>query len=210
MRRRCRPGGRVWTVLYGDTPEELGGKFLSDGGEALNIRALIAEMGLEVETYEVDLSQRKYLFRGHSGLHYVAFRDGPVPTDCLLEQIRSWKVVHLGQILDRLFHRQPLLRHLMEFRMACYEGNDSTHLSPFYLTSLWDCYRRDYEFGQDLDEANYQLSTTSGGNGRLVERLTEALEGEIHYKHPLQALTRDQQGCYGFTSPMVRQIGPMS
>src|SRR5579871_2056456 len=48
-----RPGGRVLTYYSGNSYEELGGKFLNDGGDAVHIRNLIQELGLEVDSREV-------------------------------------------------------------------------------------------------------------------------------------------------------------
>ena len=46
---RNRAGGRVWTYTIGDSYDELGGKFFGDGGEATHLRAIVAEMGLQIE-----------------------------------------------------------------------------------------------------------------------------------------------------------------
>src|SRR6202044_4227935 len=46
---RQRPGGRILTAHFYDSYEELGAKFLCVT-EALRLKALIQEMGLEIET----------------------------------------------------------------------------------------------------------------------------------------------------------------
>jgi monoamine oxidase len=77
---RTRPGGRVWTYYYThDDYEELGGKFLLDGGKALNIKALINELDLRIEPYSVSYSTQ-YYDNGQTYDFYPLFANAPLPS----------------------------------------------------------------------------------------------------------------------------------
>jgi monoamine oxidase len=60
-----RPGGRVLTYYAGDSYEELGGKFINDGGDGVKTRTLIDELGLEIDDKELPFT-KNYVDQGKS------------------------------------------------------------------------------------------------------------------------------------------------
>lgn len=60
---RTRVGGRVFTVNVEGHSAELGGQNITDGGEAQNLRRLIAELGLEETESRINLAN-SYFYDG--------------------------------------------------------------------------------------------------------------------------------------------------
>jgi monoamine oxidase len=190
---RNRPGGRVYTVYVGDSYEELGGKFISDAEEAPHIKALVQEMGLEIETQIVDLGKRKYFYKGKVGNFYSAILENQ-PDELLLsyEQFNSWaqKANSIGEVLDIAFRDQPLLRHFAELRSRNFDGNDSKDLSAAYADSFWEAFESNYQTAKGILPSLYELSYVKGGNSLLIKKLTESLQGTIHYNRPLRKISK--------------------
>jgi len=193
---RDRPGGRVYTVRMGNSYEELGGKSIADGGEATNIRFLIEEMGLKMETCTIDFAHRKCYYKGKSTPYYKAYLEGPLPDQQLYRQVLNWSQnsTNMAEILDRLFAHYPLLRQISEVRMRAYEGNDAKDLSLAYLEGFWDYFLSGYNFAHHKQTMDYQLESIEGGNSLLIEKLTAALRRPIHFHAPLRKITKTPEG----------------
>lgn len=198
---RSRPGGRVYTVRFGSpmggSYEELGGKSVTDGGDAIHILALIAEMRLETESYDMDLTNRKFAYKGKVDWYNAALLNGPKPTqeNYALASLWAKEAKNLGEVLDRLFEGHDVLRHLAELRMRGYEGNDSQDLSVAYLDSFWETYAKNYELAKTKKASTYTMANVKGGNSLLVEKIANAIHGKVHYNSPLRKISKTEKGA---------------
>lgn len=193
---RGRPGGRVYTVRMGNSYEELGGKSILDGNEGNTIRALIEEMGLETESYEIDLAKRNYYYKGKVDWYYAPLLDAPAPTQENYERALEWKknAKNMGEILDSLFAGKELLRHLSEMRMRGWEGNDSYDLCVNYFEGFWKSYTENYQGCRINSVGNYTFEWVKGGNSLLIDKLVSSIQGKVHYSQPLQGISRTSDG----------------
>jgi monoamine oxidase len=191
---RSRLGGRVYTVRVGNSYEELGGKSLTDGGEAKHIRALIEEMGLQTTGGKWDISCRQYVYLGKCVSCETVFEGTPIPDPfhfSLLEKYCS-EATNFGEVLDRFLGTNNLQRHVAELRMRGFEGNDSKDLSVFYLSSFWDSYCSNY--AKKDKKSEYSAEWVEGGNSHLIEKLGASLQGMIHYGHALHKISQTESG----------------
>ncbi len=192
---RDRPGGRIYTVFIGDDYEELGGKSLTDGGESLNIKALISEMGLEIDVYQANPFVREYVYKNKKGFYYDAFQNAPMPDEkaFLLLKDEAQMADNFENVLDYFLKDHDLLRHLAELRTRNFEGNDSKDLATSYLESFWHAYKMNYD-AVHCDKVDvYTFEQIRDGNSRLINALAEAINGTIHYGYALQKISKDGQ-----------------
>lgn len=191
---RNRPGGRVHTVRFGNSYEELGGKNINDGGAGLTIRALIDEVGLKVKPY-ILRDARPYFHHGKVYPYERLFKNAPEPTNEALRSLRE-KVPHcknLKELLDP-FYKDPLLRDFIEFSMTLWEGLPSHLLASQYLDfGFWTFYQELYDRKIDIEQNRFpgkKFDIVEGGNSRLIEALLQALPGCVHYNSPLRKMTK--------------------
>lgn len=192
---RNRPGGRVWTYYWGDSYEELGGKFLSDGVETRLIHTLIEELGLEIQSYDVHLNQRKYLWDGKVKSFVSAFKDAPILDRESFYEIAKGSA-NFGEFLDHLFKDKEELRYISECWSRNYEGNDSHTLDVRFVDHYWETYNRnrEREYLVESDPYPYQIDHVKGGNSKLPQKLASSIQGKIHYSSPLKKLSRNKNG----------------
>lgn len=187
-----RAGGRVLTHYEGDSYEELGGKFLNDGGDAIYITALIRELGLEIDSQVVPFT-KQYVDKGLALPYYSIFDQLPAPdqkTYQHLQEIAS-SSQNLGIALDHFFEGQPVIRKLFEIRMKNYEGSDTDELSIKYLDLFWNFYKDSYASFLVEKQGKYtpfNVPTVRGGNSCLVQALQQAIGNCIHYRMPLKKI----------------------
>lgn len=191
---RARPGGRVFTMINGNSHEELGGKWISDGGDGKNFIALAKELGLEIEDCSVEYS-KSCLYNGQVVACHPIFLKCPPPSDALYASLKekAQTAKSLAEVLDQIFIDDPFLRHIVELRMRNYEGCATADLSPFYLDSFWEFYQKVYSCGQkeQCGETDiYQSTTVKGGNYLLVQALSNALNERIHFYSPLVKISK--------------------
>ncbi|HSX26181.1 MAG TPA: NAD(P)/FAD-dependent oxidoreductase [Chlamydiales bacterium] len=194
---RKRLGGRVQTIYLGDAYEELGGRFFRDGGPAKNIKALIKEMKLDIDSYDADVTHRKYVYKGQLGTYYDLFRHTPPPNEATFSQLQeiAEKATNFGQILDQFFANQEILRHLFEIRMRGFEGSDSHLLSTAYLEVFWNAYKESYQFCHYAHpKKEYFNDSIMGGNELLINKLAQSIKGKIHLNSPLQKVSQTEKG----------------
>jgi len=192
---RNRPGGRVWTYYWGDSYEELGGKFLSDGVETRLIHNLIHELGLEIQSYDVHLNQRKYLWDGKVKSFVSAFKDGPIVDKEAFYEIAK-ESASFGEFLDHFFKDKEELRYIAECWARNYEGNDSHTLDVGFVDHFWDTYNRnrEREYLVESDPYPYEIDHVKGGNSKLPQKLASSIQGKVHYSSPLKKLSRNKKG----------------
>jgi len=192
---RPRPGGRVLTLTINGSKEEMGGKALSDGGEAKHIIALALELGLTIDEVYLEWSPRKYFMKGQKGDYLSLYKDIPSLTPELVLSIEkmSNQVSALSFILDHFFQGQETLRSLYEIHMACFEGSSSDELSSFYVHSFLSflkTYKKESEEAAEGKTHLYTYKQIKGGNSCLVEALADSLQGHIYYRCPLRKIKK--------------------
>lgn len=197
---RARAGGRVLTLYSQGSHEELGGKFLNDGGDGDRICALAQELGLEVESYEMDYT-KACLYQNQACSYHSLIEGCPFPNEDLRNSLKAQmdRVQNLGEFLDIFYQDAPLLRHFVEIRMRNFEGSETSALSPYYFDSFWNFYQVSYALN-NLEKqgkvGSYQVKTIRGGNCLLIEELCKRLKGCIDYNVPLAKLSRESEGKF--------------
>lgn len=199
---RCRPGGRVCTAYFDFFYEELGGKNIQDGGDALNLRTLIREMGLSTQAYSLDVVSGVFLFNDQIYPIEKLITSGPKPTEelhkALLEQ--SLTAQNLGELVEPLFQNNPALGSLIRQNMRGYMGSSAYEVSAKYLDiGFWDFYKMIYDGATDPSaNRHFIMEDIVGGNSCLIEGLVKALKGHIHYTMPLRKITFKDTLLLGF------------
>ncbi len=192
---RNRPGGRVLTAYFGTAYEELGGKNIYDGGDGAHMFSLIEEMGLHAEIYEWPLTLTTF-YDGQLHTHIDLLKDAPEPTEAAFLSLKEkmHTVKNLAGLLDPFFAENKILHHQMELWMTSWEGSAPQDLAPEYLyASFWRLYNILYDYLNDASQGKPfkgRFGAVAGGNSRLVQALTDTLEGQIHYGQPLRKITR--------------------
>ncbi len=195
---RKRPGGRILTAYFGDSHEELGGKNISDGGEAENLCALIKEMGLSIT--ETPIKWNTAVVFNQTVIPFSEiFENAPPPNEVTYEFIEreSSRVQSLGELLDHLITDRRL-RHYLELAFSGWEGSSTFQLSSYYFQfAFWDIYQRMYENSQlsARDENPIKITKTiEGGNSCLIESLVNAISTPIHYGQVLEKIALSKNG----------------
>ena len=193
---RNRPGGRILTIPLGSSYGELGGNCLNDGGEALEIKALIEEMGLKVFSHPYDYVDRRYVEDGKVFDYYDLFQTAPFPDEETHARLikETHKAKNLGEILDLFLEGHEELRFFMEMRMRNYEGSSTYHLAPQYIESFWNFYKELYLIFLEKDKKKcfFRFETIKGGNQQLIDALVKKIKGPIYYGCPLRRISKHQ------------------
>lgn len=184
---RERVGGRVLSAEINGHIAELGGQSLNDGGDALTIRGLIAEMGLEV------------IDDGLINSRFFSFAEGVLkkapsfPREIDLEEVSELreKSRSMSELLDLLIEKDDPLYRIVGVRFAAFEGAFPENLAPIYLESL-------VRFLQPPQGDVYRLSSVVGGNGLLPLRLFAKLGERAHLGHQLTSVEKNN-GSYQLT-----------
>ncbi len=189
---RDRPGGRVHTVYFGDSYEELGGKNLMDGGDPDNIFPLVEEMGLKKVWQKHNWSLSAVWDDGlYTDKEF--FENAPELTEEALEKlkVKAESAQNLAQVIDYFLSAHPRLCQMMHMCLENYEGSPTDKLSPTYVA---DGFSFNYGFfyamshGDKNPEFEHPFVYVEGGNSRFAQALADKLEGHIHYSSPLTAL----------------------
>mgnify|MGYP000423241632 CR=1 FL=1 len=191
---RNRLGGRVFTVMLGDEPAELGGQSLLDGGNSSNILALIKELDLKLE------SEKR-------AIHTYFVADGDIiDTKPLLEkygfapntlqeklQEISSSAKNMKEVLLQLFDESEVLYQFFWIRLAAYEGLEPESLSLHYIPTLYHSMLGGISMAHQSSnhETNYiHRMSLKGGNAQLVNKLAEKLGERIHLNQPLSSIEK--------------------
>lgn len=187
---RNRAGGRVWTYTIGDSYDELGGKFFGDGGEATHLRAIVAEMGLQIESFTPVLTHRKIYDNGQIYDFDELIKDSPPASEENFQALtaKAKTARHIAEVLEWFFANHPILLRIYKQFLSNYEGSPSEILDTYCLDRFWEFYQYAHE-NEEPAETDFQLEWVRGGNSQLIEALCQKLQGPIHYDSPLERLT---------------------
>ncbi|MDP1834923.1 MAG: NAD(P)/FAD-dependent oxidoreductase [Chlamydiales bacterium] len=197
---RGRPGGRVCTAVINGSYEEMGGKNISDGGEAEAIEALADELSLLINTHEFK-GPVQTVIEGEVNPFYKIFHGMEPPTEELYDKLKeqSLHARNLGEIMDSFLGKGSKVRKLLETIVLAWEGSSSFELAPQSVCStFWQFYQMAYLAEQSGKEIEPQITFRSikGGNSRLVQALAKPVEDSIQYNHALTSIARDDRGIH--------------
>lgn len=190
---KARVGGRVFSVQVNGHVGELGGQNLLDGGDALHLKRLIFELGLDT-------------IESHTPLRVETFIDGirfdPRPllhaknfsADTLAQKLETLakKSTNMRQVLDQLLPSDTVLYNFFRFMLSGYEGGSIDELSVHYIKTLY------FMLIGGLSSA-HQTSTLEhlilkNGNASLSSALSQHVP--VHLNHALEAIEKRASGGY--------------
>ncbi len=197
-----RVGGRIFSVWVNDHSAELGGQGIADGGEAHNLRALIEELGLPLNTihwhYSLYYEHQEQLIAFHYLLKKF-YAENNYTLETLRERLEqvAQQSKNMQDILLQLFHfnKEDLLYKSLCHRLAGYEGAPVEQLSTIYKDTLY--YMLCGGIAKVNQEANsYEHVSIKGGNSRLPEAIFEQLPDRVHTNMILRSVTKHDDGRY--------------
>ncbi|GAB4270432.1 MAG: NAD(P)/FAD-dependent oxidoreductase [Opitutales bacterium] len=201
---RSRVGGRVQSIWM-DNPDgstsiaELGAQNINDGGEAMHVRGLAAELALPLETHMVELDLVQYE-EGRFESPY-AYLD-PETLEFIFSELEviaeSETYTSMQDVMDALFPEDNALKRNLSMWLQGFEGTEPSNLWPhanvgtlvFMLTHLMELAYR------ESGSAPIGIPITSfvGGNSTLPLKLAELLGGYIHLGKVLQSVKEGPDG----------------
>lgn len=187
---RNRVGGRVFSIKVGDRFKELGAQNITDGGEALHLRALIKEFNLTLESGEKTLDTSYYSEGKLEPLHDLLDQKKFNP-ESLHKQILELgkKSKNLREVALGLLDQSDQVYKVIEVRMAAYEGGPLEKLSTLYIETLY--YTLLGGICSSHKERMIKYAFIVGGNARLPEKMAEKLK--VHLNAPLKRVAKDKQ-----------------
>jgi len=195
-----RIGGRIFTARAGGNIVELGGDDILDGGFAENILSLINELELGIVKDTVLLSS--YYFNGFQ-LYSVPdlFAKLTFTPESLKEKLQTITrtAQNMKEVLDELFGEEnKLLKNVLHFRLAAYEGYPLENLSILFVETLYymilggiSIARENKEHEKNRENHVFYTSV-KGGNSLLTEKLASLLSGKIYTHMPLVAISQEE------------------
>lgn len=195
---RHRPGGRVWTARMGVSHEELGGKFLDDGGDAVEIIGLAAELGIK-PVDKIVRYNKALVCEGKRIAYFSLFKDLPDANEITFQHLyqQSQTLCNMQEVLDWFFAGQEDVRRTTGLFVRNFEGPDAECLPTIYIKSFWEFYRIQKESADQCRQGSIPTTNVlsfEGGNGRLIEALCQQLDGHIQFDRPLTRLSQGSQG----------------
>ena len=185
---RKRPGGRVFSVNVGGFIEELGGKDLSDGGDASSILSLAKELQLSASMAPASHLDQYFDSDQNKVIDSDCFEDGfPMLNQTMLDRLSylQSQAKNLGEVLDSFFSDYPLRKKIFRIRVRNFQGAEPEQLAPsevdglIHLLKLNDLRRQEKankapkEFKYTDVPGGFKFLTIDGGNARLVEELVK-------------------------------------
>lgn len=195
---RKRVGGRVFTVKIGDELAELGGQNITDGGDAENMRSLIAEFSLEPTKYKVHLDYQ-YLTQDGFISGDLLYKEKFDSEDLKSQLAQAAQKAHnMRDVLNTLLEENDPLYKVLSVRLAAYEGAIIDKLSPLYIDTLYHMLLGGLSAAhQNVEKENYvDMISIKGGNALLPEKLAQSLGDNIHLNMPLVAISKAIDNCY--------------
>lgn len=200
---RNRVGGRVFTAYQGGHLIEFGGQNISDGEEAINILALIEELGLETEKSSM-VSNLTYFEIGQVTnvgelLDKRAFN--PRALEAKLEKLADTSK-NMKEVLQGLFNENDILFKASSVLLTADEGASVNKLSPVYSDALYSILiENSIAANEGDDETDNEIESlmVKGGNGMIVERIAKNLSGHLHLNHVLKGISISPEGSYLLT-----------
>ena len=205
---RNRVGGRVFSVNVHGATVELGAQNIADGGEALNLRRLTQELGLEIEEL---IRRGKFFYVDGNEITDIRplIRAKNYQAEELRQHLTELRIQksNMKEVLEALFDNEDILFKACATLLTAYEGWPLYKLSTFYSKTLY------YQLLGGLAEAHqggiedsisFEIAYIKDGNGHLAEKLATHLN--VHVNHILTSLTKSVDGRYTLTFKNGQQI----
>lgn len=200
---RGRVGGRVFSVYLNGRIAELGGQNIQDGGQAINIKKLITELGLKTKKRPANFHLH-YVENAHSYSLLKELRSMEWSEEELkmrLEQERA-RSNNMRDVLGKLFEPKSILYKACSAILASYEGASIEKLAPSNIDTLFYILTgglAEVHQGSVEQQAQIEFESVTGGNALLAEKLAEQLQSTLFLKHALLNIRRKESGSYELT-----------
>lgn len=197
---RDRVGGRIFTTKIKGYTAELGGRNISDGGEAVYLNRLIEEFSLELSSSRLYL--RHLYFTGQDLLSVrQILQEKQIDPKALKSKIDSLVLTssNMKEILGKIVDPEDPLYKILSVRMAAYEGDTIDKLSPLYAETLFHMMLGGVDSvdqGNAEGESYVDLISIKEGNSLLCEKINERLGKKVHLNMPLVKIARDKEGLF--------------
>jgi len=204
---RKRVGGRVLTALLNGQPIELGGQNICDGGDALCLRKLIADAGLEVS--EVQLKRGSSYFNGTERLdRRQLVGDKGLNRETLYSDLEAIArdAKNMREVFDKLLGAPDDCYRLLETRLCAYEGGSLDDLSPRYIKTLYHIIGGGIAAAH-ADPTRISFAQVAGGNGCLAEKIATELGERVHLDRRLVGMKRISPDCYALRFRYALALG---
>lgn len=190
-----RLGGRILSAFTDNVTSELGGHNIGDGGDAPFLRKIVNELGLDLVEKEYPMNQAFY-FEGKQFSDHSIYRGefSPVELKGRLDTLRL-TCDNMDQVLLNLFPNNKKAYEMLSSKLAGYEGDIPSSLSTCYVDTLYTMILgglSSFHALNEQGETRINFVTVKGGNGRLIQKLGESLEDQIHLKCPLRYVKRGE------------------
>jgi len=201
---RSRVGGRILTAVLNGETIELGGRNITDGGDAPCLTRLIDEYGLSIERQAVNI---ELFFMNAAAQEESQQIIAELATDpvALMSALASCSVdaQNMRDVFDRLFKARNAAYRLMEVRLVGYEGGLLENLSPLYIDTLYHLLRGGVSATHQSNV--FHRAAVKGGNAALPLAIAERLGSRMHLNTALRSLvvTHDQSYMLTFADESV-------
>jgi len=200
---RGRVGGRIFTAQINGRPGELGGQNISDGGEAVHLRQLIDEFGLELVSRPITLNHSYF-----TGTDLVSV--GQLLKEKRLEakELRNTiadlalRSANMKEMVEKIVEPGSDLYKTIAVRMAAYEGGSLEKLSPLYGETLFHVLQGGIcaaHQGNGEEDTSVDFVTIKEGNSLLPLALQKKLGAKVHLEMPLKKVGKVEEGGYALT-----------
>lgn len=199
---RNRVGGRILTVKINDALAELGGQYITDGGDADHILRLIGEFGLELREYKISLDHSYFTGEELIPIQELMSEKQFKPEN-LKAQLNDLKErsKNMREVLDAMFEEEGPLYKTLAVRLAGYEGAIVDHLSSSYVETLYHMLLGGVApaYSNHNDENLLALFSIKQGNSLLPESLAKKLNDRLYLNHALKKVSKQDNGSYILT-----------
>lgn len=187
---RARAGGRIFSIYLNGVPSELGGQNIADGGEGIYTKALIEEMGLTLIEKHLPPITHNY-FDGEQLIPQKNLL-------CAIPHLRAHLIDaarvgnNMRDVLNALVKPDTPLYHVLDTRLAAYEGAPLEKLSTLYINTLYSILMGGLLSSSPTGVVNYTV--IEGGNSLLTQALADRLH--ITFNMPVTSIERSQTHQY--------------
>jgi monoamine oxidase len=205
---RHRVGGRVFSVNILGEIAELGAQNIRDGGEAVNLLALVNELHLETEGKKIPF---RFPYVDEQGAHdfQTLLQGKHFEKETLYQELqeKAKDAQTMEEILLALFNPEDLLYKACSAILTSYEGACPAKLSSQCVGTLYQILLGGLcAVHPNTDTKEIERLVIRGGNGLLAERLAQALASNVHLNEQLTKISKNEDGAYFLTFKSGKQI----
>jgi monoamine oxidase len=205
---RNRVGGRVFTAHIDGRVAELGGQNIEDGGDAVHLKRLIDEMGLQILSRHVPW---RHLYYDGSKILSIdeMIREQEFDMQALQKQLHELSTVscNMQEILGTMFDVTDPIYRVVATRLAAYEGGSMENLSPLYEKTLFRMLSSGIcSVHPSEEDPSVDLVTVDGGNALLPEKIASSLGDRLHLNRVLTRVAKNKEDTFQLTFANGEQV----